>query len=163
MRLELEVELLDAPGQLTGVLETVGRFGGNIVTIVHDRSRLRNGRVPVVIHLEAPPEGMGPMLEAVRRDYRVLKAGGARDTVLGAFLLVGHVFQNDLAEVTEAVFGAGAEVRRVRGEVAGRDNPSAVLLDVAAGNDRQLGAALARVRDLARERRYVFLEALGGA
>lgn len=160
-RMELEVELRDSPGQLSGVLDTLGRFGGNVVTIVHDRSRLRNGRVPVIVVLEAPEEGVAPMLEAVRREYRVLKASGATDTHLGAFLLIGHVIQNDLKQVTEAVFQGGAEVRRVRADVSAREAPSAVMVDVVAGSADALARALARVRDISRERGYIVVEEVG--
>lgn len=160
--MEIEVELRDSPGQLSGVLETMGRYGGNIVTVVHDRTRLRNGRLPVFVTLDAAEEGVAPMLEALRRDYRVLRAGGARDTHLGAFLLIGHVIQNDLSEVTEAVFKAGAEVRRIRADVSGREAPSAVMVDLASGSEAGLAAALRRVREISGERGYTFVDAVGG-
>lgn len=161
MRLELEVELRDTPGQLMSVLETLGRYGANIVTIVHDRSRLRNGRLPVLLAFDAPPEGTNHLLEAIRAHFRVLRLSGATDTHLAAFLLIGHVIQDDLSHVTEAVFKGGAEVRRVRAEVAAREEPSAVLVDVAAATEAKLADALRRVRALSEERGYVLLEALG--
>lgn len=160
-RMELEVELRDSPGQLSGVLDTIGRYGGNIVTIVHDRSRMRNGRLPVLLVFEASEEGVSPMLEAIRRDYRVLRTSGAKDTHLGAFLLIGHVIQNDLKQVTEAVFQAGAEVRRVRADVSARDAPSSVMVDVAAASDGALRAALKRVREISGERGYTFVDEVG--
>ncbi|MHB8585895.1 MAG: hypothetical protein ACYDDF_08700 [Thermoplasmatota archaeon] len=160
MNLDVEVELRDAPGQLVGVLELIGRFGGNVITVVHDRSRIRSGRVPVRFVFEAPDEGTGPMLEEIRRTYRVLRVQGAKDTHLSAFVLIGHVIQDDLSKVTEAVFGAGAEVRRIRVDIAKRADPSAVLIDVAATSDRIVREALNRVRQLSAERGYVFLDAV---
>jgi ACT domain-containing protein len=160
LRLDLEVELRDAPGQLTGVLELIGKYGGNIVTVVHDRSRLRSGRVPVRIAFDAPDDGIDPMLEAIRRAYRVLRLGGTRDSHVTAFLLIGHVIQNDLSRVTEQIFNAGAEVRRVRADITGREQPSAVLVDIAAGNERAIRDAMARVEALCREKGFVFLDSV---
>ena len=53
MRINLVLELLDAPGQLVKVLEPISTVGANLVTIIHKRDyKNDDGRVPVQLTLE---------------------------------------------------------------------------------------------------------------
>ncbi len=162
MKLDILVELLDSPGQLSHTLMTVSRFGGNISSVLHERARRKGDYVPVRLVLEAPKEAVDPLIAALREECRVLTVSGAVASLPFAFLLLGHVFESQVQEITDAAFAAGAEVRRFTAEIATREEPSAALVELAAPDETILAAARERVREAAKRKGLVYVEALGG-
>ncbi len=160
MKIDIQLELKDSPGQLGSALAIVARYGGNIQSVHHDHGRARNGWVPVRLALEISEEGADMLVAALREESRVLSVLGDVKTIPYAFLLLGHVFQSQISDVTDAVFATGAELRTVRAEVSGRDAPSAVLMEIAAATPEALAAAQARVAAIAREKGLVYVGAL---
>jgi len=163
VKLDILVELRDSPGQLSQALATVSRFGGNVISVLHEHGKRRGDWVPVRIVLEIPKEGEEPLVNALKAESRVVSVGGASATIPFAFLLLGHVFESHVQEITDAVFAAGAEVRRFSAEIASREAPSAALVEIAAGNAETLQAARERVQEMARAKGLLMIEALGGA
>lgn len=162
-KLDILLELRDSPGQLSGALATVSRFGGNILSVLHEHGKRKGDWVPVRLVLEAPKESQDPLVNALKTECRVLSVSGAVTTVPFAFLLLGHVFQSQIQDVTDAVFQAGAEVRRVTAEIAARDEPSAALIEIAANSPAALAQARTSVQRLASSKGLTYVEALGGA
>lgn len=163
MKIDILVELRDSPGQLSQALATVSRFGGNIVSVAHERGRRKGDWVPVRLVLEVPKEGQAPLVDALKAECRVLTVSGTTTSVPFAFLLLGHVFQSQVQEITDAVFHSGAEVRRFSSEIVSRDEPSAALVEIAAPTAEVLAEARERVRSLAASKGLAYVEALGGA
>ena len=56
MRVRLTVGLIDRPGMLLKVLEQIALYGGNIISIIHNRDRITEGYVPVSINIDFPDE-----------------------------------------------------------------------------------------------------------
>lgn len=163
MKLQLLIELHDSPGQLQAALATVSRFGGNILSVLHEHSKRRGEWVPVRLVLEAPKEAHDPIVNGLRTTCRVLSVEGASKSLPFAFLLLGHVFESQVKDVTDAVFACGGEVRRFTAEIASRDEPSAALVEVAAPDRDVLRAVRSRVQELAKTKGLAYVEALGGA
>lgn len=162
MRLDISLELRDSPGQLSQALSTVSRFGGNVVSVLHEHGRKRGDFIPVRIVLDTTEEGQAPLLAALKAEFRVLAVSGATATLRHAFLLLGHVFESQVQEITDAVFHSGAEVRRFTAEISGREEPSAVLVEISAPDDATLAAARSRVADVVAAKGITYVEALGG-
>jgi ACT domain-containing protein len=160
MKLDLLLELRDSPGQLSQALATVSRFGGNVVSVLHEHGKRRGDWVPVRIVLEIPKEGQEPLVTALKAESRVLSVAGASASLPFAFLLLGHVFESQVQEITDAVFAAGAEVRRFSAEIAGRESPSAALVEIAANDAAALDEARARVGEIAKAKGLLLVEAL---
>lgn len=163
MKLDILVELLDSPGQLSHTLATVSRFGGNISSVLHERGKRRGDYVPVRLVLDAPKEAIDPLVNALRQECRVLTVSGASTSLPHAFLLLGHVFESHVQDLTDAAFAAGAEVRKFTAEIASREAPSAALVEIAAPTPEVLQAARERMRETAKAKGLVYVEALGGA
>lgn len=150
----MRLELRDAPGQLEKVLATVARFGGNIRTVAHERDAAHSGVVPVRIVCDLPDASETRLLEALREEWVILSVSGVDSHRRFAVLLLGHVFQADIKALTDSVFACGAEVRALRAEIRGEEQPSAALIEavaptpaLAAEAERRLCAA-ASVRGL---------------
>ena len=59
MRIDLVLELLDAPGQLVKALEPISNYGANLVTVIHKRDyKNDNGNVPVQLTIEGEQENL---------------------------------------------------------------------------------------------------------
>ena len=160
MKLDVLIELRDSPGQLSQALATVSRFGGNVMSVLHEHGKRKGDWVPVRIVLEVPKEGEAPLVDALKAESRVISVGGATASLPFAFLLLGHVFESQVQEITDAAFAAGAEVRRFSAEIAGRESPSAALVEIAANNAETLAAARERVAEVARAKGLLLVEAL---
>lgn len=162
MKLDILVELRDSPGQLSQTLAAVSRFGGNVQSVLHEHGKRKGDWVPVRIVLDVPKENVDALVAGLKAECRVIQVGGAVASLPYAFLLLGHVFESQVQDVTDAVFAAGAEVRRFSAEIASREAPSAALVEIAAPNPAILAEARERVASVARSKGLVYVEALGG-
>jgi ACT domain-containing protein len=116
----------------------------------------------VRIVLEVPKENSEALLDGLKGEHRVISVSGVVAQVPFAFLLLGHVFESQVQEITDAVFAAGAEVRRFSAEISSREAPSAALVEVAAPTADALQEARTRVAQVAKAKGLVYVEALGG-
>lgn len=162
MRLELEVELPDRPGQLSGVLATVADHGANVVSVLHLHERARDGRVPVALTVEIPEAESLALVDALSREHQVLSVDQEGGPSRAQALLVGHAFEADLRAILEPVFDAGAEVAGVDARIEGRSEPSAVLVTLHAERAGQLEAGIEALRAEAGEAGLDVIEQVGG-
>ncbi|HET6404237.1 MAG TPA: hypothetical protein VFH78_06280 [Candidatus Thermoplasmatota archaeon] len=162
MKLDLSLELRDSPGQLSAALATISRFGGNVQSVLHEHGKKRGDWIPVRVVIDVPKENIDALLAGLKEEHRVISVSGAMATMPFAFLLLGHVFESHVHEVTDAVFAAGAEVRTFKAEIESRERPSAALLEIAASSPEALRDARARVAEMARAKGLTYVEALGG-
>lgn len=160
MRLELEVELRDVPGQLGFVLDQVAAFGGNVESIVHRRMDARGEWVPVALTLDIPPARSHRLVSALSKKVRVLQAGGKAAGVPMVVMLVGHVFDNQVEDFLNAFSEEGCQVHRVQAEMRDREHPSAVFVDVTAEDEKALERTLSRVEGLAEKRKIRLIKSL---
>lgn len=162
MKVDVLIELRDSPGQLSAALGVIGRFGGNVLSVLHEHQKKKADLVPVRIVLDVPREGQQPLLKALAEEWRLLSVSGATTSHSFAFLLLGHVFESQVQEVTDAIFATGSDVRRFTAEIVARDQPSAALVEISAPDREKLDAARASVREVAARKGLTFVEALGG-
>lgn len=160
MKMELEVELRDVPGQLSFVLDTVAEHGGNIESVIHKRADARGEWVPVNLHLEVAPARSHRLVDALREKVRVLSASGDTKGHPMALILVGHVFDNQLDDFLNVLYDAGCRVHRVQAEMSAREQPSAVFIDITADSEDGLVTGVAKLEALAAERGLTILRSL---
>lgn len=158
MRLDFEVELADAPGQLSRVLEVVAAHGGNVLSVVHRHERAERGAVPVDISIEIPQPQSLRLLDALARSHRLLRVNREGGPARVALLLVGHVFQANLRDLLDAAFEHRAEATAVDARIAGRANPSAVLVSLTADDETALRKGVAALRKKAQQAKVSVLE-----
>jgi len=162
MRMEFEVELPDAPGELGNVLARVAQFGGNVNSVVHRHETLTDGRVAVVFQVDIPEDGALRLVDALARTHRLLRVNREGGPVGSVVLLVGHVFESGLTDLLDAVFEADAEVVELDVRIAGRSNPSAVLVRLGAPDAGAMGRGLEALRQRAATQGLMLLEPVGG-
>lgn len=162
MRLDFEVELPDAPGELSRVLQVVANHGGNIHSVVHRHELARDNRVPVAISIEVSNQDSLKLLDALARTHRILRVNRQGGPVSSSLLLVGHVFEADVRKLLDVVFEHGAEVNSIDSRIAGRANPSAVLVRLSAEDDTKLREAIDAFQMRAEAAKLVVYEQVRG-
>jgi len=162
MRFDFEVELPDAPGELSRLLQVVATHGGNVLSVLHRHERAVQGRVPVAITAEVPEAQALRLLDALARTHRILRVDREGGPARAAVVLVGHVFEADLRRLMDRVFANGASVGAVDARIAGRAEPSAVLLSLTADGADALRAAIGGLREDARAAQLTMIEQVAG-
>jgi len=94
MRVSLDLELKDIPGQLVRALEPVSQFGGNIVSVVHLREG-KGKRVPVHLIIEADNQKNIDEItaELERRDIWISKIGHVKKKERNIKFIKGQLSQ----------------------------------------------------------------------
>lgn len=162
MRLELEVELPDVPGQLEGVLSTLADYGANVVSVLHLRERAVDGRVPVALTVEIDESEALGLVDAIGRSHELVSVEHEGGPERARVLLVGHVFESGVRHLLEPVFEEGAEVAGVDARIEDRETPSAVLVTLVGERAGTLAAGLEALREEAHEANLQVIEELGG-
>lgn len=146
MRLDFELLLPDAPGELAPVLRAVADHGGNIQSIMHLHERAEGDQVPVLFTVEMQESDTLKLLDTLTRSHRLLRVNHEGGPVGTTVLLSGHVFQARIDRLLDPLFDLGARVERIDARVAGRDKPSAVLVRLSADDKAAMGAAMDALR-----------------
>ncbi len=149
MKMKLEVELRDVPGQLSFVLDRVSEHGGNVESVIHKRAAMHGEWVPVTVHLDIAPPRAHRLIEALRAKVRVLSAGDEAKGVPMPIMLVGHVFQNHVEQFLDALFASGCRIHRVQADISSQEHPSAVFIDLTGDSLEQVKAAVATLDKMA--------------
>jgi len=99
MIVRMVLELEDIPGQLLKALEPIAKFGGNIQSIIHQRTKKTpTGRVPVMLVFEVGERAkLGEILAELKsRGVTVREVGERVYTLKSTAVLIGHVVHADL-------------------------------------------------------------------
>ncbi len=162
MRLEFEVELPDAPGQLQRVLSVIANHGGNVTSVLHRHEKEVDGRLPVLFGIEIDESDFVTLMAEITAKHRLLRVNREGGPSRAAVLLSGHVFQANIQGLLEPVWQSGASVGRVDARINEHDSPSAVLVQLSADEKSALAAGLRALRAAANEAGLDVIETIGG-
>lgn len=162
----VRLELIDEPGQLLQALEPIAAYGGNLLSIIHERGDVTpRGRVPVEIDLECPPDRFDDIVTALRTsDVNVVQAGPERYEERVSVILVGHLIDTDFSGTLSTIESCqpASVVDVSLSAPQGTDDVSSarIRLAVEAGHT---ATALATVRDVAKDKDLRVIEPLVGS
>ena len=105
MRIDLVLELLDAPGQLVKVLEPISTVGVNLVTIIHKRDyKNDDGRVSVQITLEGEQEDLKNVVNKFEElGFTIIEMDGVIKKEKITTILFGHIVDQDLRDTMDRI------------------------------------------------------------
>jgi ACT domain-containing protein len=159
----VRLELVDRPGELLRALEPIADYGGNLLSIFHERGNLTpRGHIPVEVDLEATPDRFDDIVDALRTEgINVIQAGAERYGEELSVVLIGHIVDTDLSDTLERVERAsGASVRDLSlstpAEQAGESSARVRL----AAQRGEMSAVLSTVREVADEKGLRLVEPL---
>ena len=161
MRLSMDLELQDIPGQLMLALQPLRDSKANIISVVHHRDRKTpRGMLPVRFVVEMDRS----RLETVKKQLQdsgisVVRAGEDRFLEAISVVLVGHILDSDLGDTVKRIDSTGfAEVMDLSLTMPGVDEPSSAYLRIRATGKTEIQKALTILREVGAEKRLLVIE-----
>ena len=155
MKITMDIELKDIPGQLVLALKPVSDFGGNILSVLHQRDKKTPaGRVPIELVIDIEERKLDGLLEQLKeRGVSVVRTGKERLKESMVVLLIGHIVHSDIRETIDSIDRTGfAEVMGLSLSMPGVDEESSASVIISAIGKRELDEALAILERTANEK-----------
>ncbi len=146
MKISMDIELEDIPGQLVHALEPVSDFGGNILSVLHQRDKKTpSGRVPVQLVVEIEEKRLDKLVDGLKgKGMNVVRIGKERLKESMVVLLIGHIVHSDMRETIDSIDSTGfAEVVKLSLSMPGVDKKSSASVTLSAIGEDELKEALA--------------------
>ena len=163
MRISMDLELKDTPGQLIHVLTPISDLGGNITSVVHhhDKKTFRN-TVPVSVILEIDEQTLGELQDGLEQNgVTIVRVGKMRLRATTHILLVGHIIHTDLRDTIDEIDGTGfAEVQDLSLSMPAIDGPSSAVITIMATGDEELKTSIGILRQIAERKDLLIIEPL---
>lgn len=164
MRIEIEVELKDMPGQLVRALEPISKYGGNIISVVHMRNNRKKGeRVPVHITVELDePKTIEKILEELeKRDVIVSKLNEIKKKEKLTAMLIGHVVDTDLRDTIDRINKIrGAVVVDVELSMPDPEKESSALMEIEISKPEKRKKIINVLEAIAKEKELTLIKSL---
>jgi len=167
MIVRMVLELDDVPGQLLRALEPIAKFGGNIQSIIHQRTKKTpTGRVPVMLVFEIGDKvRLNRVLEELKsRKIMVREVGEKVYTLRSTVVLIGHVVHADirlLIDRLNRISGLSvSDLSLLMGEFG---KESSARITVAAEDLESLQRALVELEDFCRKKDLLLIKSVEGA
>ncbi|MDM7935769.1 MAG: amino acid-binding protein [Methanothrix sp.] len=161
MRLSMELELQDVPGQLLLALQPLKENKANIISVVHHRDhKTPRGTIPVRLVVEVDRSRLDPIKTQLKESgITVVRAGEERFIEAVSVVLVGHVLDSDLGDTINRIDSTGfAEVVDLALTMPGVDEPSSAYLKIRATGKTEIQKALTILREIGREKKLLVIE-----
>ncbi|MBN1762959.1 MAG: amino acid-binding protein [Methanomicrobia archaeon] len=145
MKISMDIELKDIPGQLVLALEPVSGLGGNILSVLHQRDKKTPaGRIPVELVIEIEEKRLERLVEQLEeRGVSVVRTGEVSLRESMVVLLIGHIVHSDLGETIDSIDRTGfAEIVGLSLSMPGVDKESSALVTLSALGTKELDEAL---------------------
>lgn len=164
MRVRIEMELEDTPGELVKVLDPISRYGANIQNVVHKREEMTPlGKVPVTVILEVKGEDrLDKIVEEIEgKGAKITRVGEEEAATRAVMLLVGELIQTDVPDSIEKINSIeGAKVSDISLAIGESENESAARVILWATDDKILQKAISRLKEIAEEKNLLAIEQL---
>jgi ACT domain-containing protein len=161
MRLSMDLELQDIPGQLLLALQPLKDNKANIISVVHHRDRKTpRGTIPVRFVVEMDRSKLDAVKsQLVGMGVTVVRAGEVRFIEDVAVVLVGHILDSDLGDTINRIDSTGyAEVMDLALTMPGVNEPSSAYLRIRATGKAEIHKALSILRQVGGEKKLLVIE-----
>lgn len=161
MRLSMDLELQDIPGQLLLALQPLKENKANIISVVHHRDRKTpRGMIPVRFVVEMDRSKIEALqTKLIESGISVVRAGEDRFMESVSVVLVGHVLDSDLGDTVKRIDSTGfAEVMDLALTMPGVDEPSSAFMKIRATGKAEIQKALTILREVCKEKKLLVIE-----
>jgi ACT domain-containing protein len=160
MRITMDLELKDIPGQLVKALEPISDAGGNIVSVVHHHEqRTSRGTIPLQVVFDIE-DGLGALREKLQsRGIKVVRFNQIRLLERKTVVLVGHIIHSDIKDTIEQIDSTGyAEVVELAMSMPGISLKSSARIGISATGKEEMKKAIRLLRSIAKEKDLLLIE-----
>jgi ACT domain-containing protein len=101
----VSLELADKPGELLQVLGPIATYGGNLLSIFHERGDITpRGNIPVEVDIQCSPGQLESILSALQgSDIDVVRVAGGSNNPGMIVLLTGGSIVNNISNIISAL------------------------------------------------------------
>jgi ACT domain-containing protein len=163
MKISMDIELQDIPGQLVTALQPVSDFGGNIFSVLHQRDKKTpSGRIPVQLVVDIEEKKLDNLLESLKkRGVNVVRIGKERLKESMVVLLIGHIVHSDIRETINSIDSTGfAEVVELSISMPGVDKKSSASVTLSAIGKEELKEALSILEETGRKKDIMVISSI---
>ena len=161
MRLSMDLELQDVPGQLLLALQPLRDNKANIITVVHHRDRKTpRGLIPVRLVVEMDRSKLDSVKAHLQNSgITLVRAGEERFMEAVSVILVGHILDSDLGDTINRIDSTGfAEVMDLEVTMPGLDEPSSAYLKIKATGKAEIQKAISILRQVGKQKELLVIE-----
>ncbi|MEL4305389.1 amino acid-binding protein [Methanococcoides sp. LMO-2] len=161
MRVSMDIELKDAPGQLLLALNPISELKGNLKSIVHHHEeRTPRSTIPVQVVFEVEPENLDLIISRLEENgIGVARVDEKRFMEHGAVILIGHIVHTDIQDTIDTIDKTGfAEVVDICLSMPHIDTQSSASLKIDAVGRKELHEAMSVLREVAQKKDLLVVE-----
>ena len=161
MRVSMDLELKDIPGQLLLVLKPISDFKGNLVTVVHHHEkRTPRSTIPVQVVFEIKADKLDDIISKFEESgVSVVSVDEKRYLEHGTVILIGHIVHTDIQDTIDKIDKTGcAEVVDLNLSMPKIDSPSSASLKIDAVNKKDLNLVIELLKKIAEEKDLLVIE-----
>lgn len=161
MRVTLDLELKDVPGQLVMALTPISEYEGNIISIVHHHGdKTPRGTIPVSITFEILKENLSKLINKLEKLGVIIRRVGEERLIESiSVILIGHIIHSDLRDTIDRIDTTGyAEVVDLAMSMPGVEKTSSARITINATGREELKKALMVLRNIAKEKDLLVIE-----
>lgn len=160
MRITMDLELKDIPGQLVRALEPISDAGGNIVSVVHHHeNRTPRGAIPIIVTFDMDDGVDALKKELESRDIKVVRVNEMKLLEHKTVILVGHIVHSDIRDTIDQIDNTGyAEVVDLAMSMPAIDLKSSARIVINATGKAEMKKAMARLKSVAKKKDLLIIE-----
>ncbi|MHC1585359.1 MAG: amino acid-binding protein, partial [Candidatus Syntropharchaeia archaeon] len=145
MKVSMDIELKDIPGQLVSALRPISDFGGNISSVIHHREKMTPRQtIPVQVVFDIDEGKLSPLVEELKRKgITIVRIGKERLKDRISVILIGHIIHSDVREIIDVIDKTGfAEVVELSISMPEIDKKSSAFLTINALGEEEMKKAI---------------------
>ncbi|WP_209621706.1 amino acid-binding protein [Methanolobus bombayensis] len=161
MRVSMDIELKDIPGQLLLALRPVSELKGNLISVVHHHEkRTPRGTIPVQLVFEIKPDKLNDIVSRLEENgIGIARIDEKRFFEHGAVILIGHIVHTDIQDTIDTIDKTGyAEVVDLNLSMPKINMASSASLKIDAVSKEHLDSAITLLKEIAREKDLLVIE-----
>ncbi|MBN1134200.1 MAG: amino acid-binding protein [Methanosarcinaceae archaeon] len=161
MRVSMDIELKDVPGQLLLALNPISELKGNLISVVHHHeNHTPRGLIPVQVVFDIKPENLEDVISRLEDSgVEVARVGEERFLEHIAVILIGHIVHTDIQDTIASIDRTGyAEVVDLSLSMPCIDNPSSAYLKIDAVGKKEIKDAISVLKNVASKKDLVVIE-----
>jgi ACT domain-containing protein len=155
MRVSMDIELKDVPGQMLLALQPLSECRANLITVLHHhQKRTFRNTVPVQLVLEIKPENIGALKAKLEENgIRVVRVGEQRFRESINVVLIGHVIHTGIQNTIDEIDRTGfAEVVDISISMPGINLLSSALIKIDAVGKEDIQKALFILKEVSEKK-----------
>jgi ACT-domain-containing protein, predicted allosteric regulator of homoserine dehydrogenase len=164
MKVTMDIELKDEPGQLISALEPVSHNKANLISVFHyhksnTASTTGGDKVQVQLVLDAK----SPVIDKIKEDMekngiKILRIGTEKYRETVTVLMIGHVVNTDIRDTVSRIDETGiAEVVDMSLSMPEIDEPTSSAIKINAVGKEELKKVIALLKEIAKEKKLLLV------